>query len=107
GRASRKETRAIMLDALHKRGSAEPERISKSYAFQLSGGMCQRIMIAIATILRPRIILADEPTSALDVTVQAAILREINMLKEQLDASIVLITHDLGILARMADEVST
>jgi peptide/nickel transport system ATP-binding protein len=105
-RVSKKEGRAIMLDALQQQGLAEPERISKSYAFQLSGGMCQRIMIAIATILRPRVILADEPTSALDVTVQAAILREINILKEQLDASIVLITHDLGVVARMADEVA-
>jgi oligopeptide/dipeptide ABC transporter ATP-binding protein len=105
-RVSKKEARAVMLDALTQQGLAEPERISKSYAFQLSGGMCQRIMIAIATILRPRIILADEPTSALDVTVQAAILREINVLKEQLDASIVLITHDLGVVARMADAVA-
>ena len=105
-RVSKKDARAIMLNALREQGLAEPERISKSYAFQLSGGMCQRIMIAIATILRPKIILADEPTSALDVTVQAAILREINLLKDQLDAAIVLITHDLGVVARMADAVA-
>jgi oligopeptide/dipeptide ABC transporter ATP-binding protein len=67
--------------------------------------MCQRVMIAIATVLNPRIIIADEPTSSLDVTIQAAILRELNRLKRESEVSIILITHDLGVVAQMADEV--
>jgi oligopeptide/dipeptide ABC transporter ATP-binding protein len=77
-----------------------------AYPFQLSGGMCQRVMIAIATVLHPDIIIADEPTSALDVTIQAGILRELNELKRHLGVSIILITHDLGVVAQMADQVA-
>ncbi len=103
---SKQDARRMALEALRRQALSEPEHVVKSYPFQLSGGMCQRVMIAIATILRPRIIIADEPTSALDVTVQAGILRELGELKEHLGASIILITHDLGIVARMADEVA-
>jgi oligopeptide/dipeptide ABC transporter ATP-binding protein len=103
---SKKEARRVMLDALRRQGLSEPERIAESYPFQLSGGMCQRVMIAIATILSPSVIIADEPTSALDVTVQAAILHELDELRERLGASIILITHDLGVVAQMSDEVA-
>jgi oligopeptide/dipeptide ABC transporter ATP-binding protein len=104
--ASKKEARQLAVRALEDQGLSQPERVMESYPFQLSGGMCQRVMIAIATILRPRVIIADEPTSALDVTVQAAILRELNDLKRDLGASILLITHDLGVVAQMADDVA-
>jgi oligopeptide/dipeptide ABC transporter ATP-binding protein len=103
---SRRESKAITIDALARQGLPQPERVARSYPFQLSGGMCQRVMIAIATVLRPRLIIADEPTSALDVTVQAAILRELDDLKTDLNASILLITHDLGVVAQMADDVA-
>ena len=103
---SKRDSRRIALQALAQQGLANPERLMDAYPFQLSGGMCQRVMIAIATVLRPRVIIADEPTSALDVTVQAQILRELDDLKRDLDASILLITHDLGVVAQMADAVA-
>jgi oligopeptide/dipeptide ABC transporter ATP-binding protein len=103
---SKKECRRLMLDALRSQGLPEPERVASSYPFQLSGGMCQRVMIAIATVLQPRVIIADEPTSALDVTVQAAILRELEGLRTKLDAGIILITHDLGVVAQIADDMA-
>jgi oligopeptide/dipeptide ABC transporter ATP-binding protein len=103
---SKKEAKRLAASALAREGLAEPERIMSSFPFQLSGGMCQRVMIAIATILQPRVIIADEPTSALDVTVQAGILNELQRLKNTLGASIILITHDLGVVAQMADDVA-
>lgn len=103
---SKKESRRLMLRALQSQGLSEPERVAKSYPFQLSGGMCQRVMIAIATVLEPRVIIADEPTSALDVTVQAAILNELDLMRTRLNAGIVLITHDLGVVAQAADEMA-
>ena len=100
------ESRRIMLDALQAQGLAEPKRVAGSFPFQLSGGMCQRVMIAIATVMRPSVIIADEPTSSLDVTVQAAILYELKELRDNLGAGIILITHDLGVVAHAADEVA-
>ena len=102
----RRESRRLARESLAAQGLAEPGRVMNAYPFQLSGGMCQRVMIAIATALRPRLIIADEPTSALDVTVQAGILRELQALKDDIGASILLITHDLGIVAQMADDVA-
>jgi oligopeptide/dipeptide ABC transporter ATP-binding protein len=103
---SRKESQQMMLEALSRQALPNPKRVAASYPYQLSGGMCQRVMIAIATVLRPSVIIADEPTSALDVTVQAAILHELDELKRDLGASIILITHDLGVVAKMADDMA-
>lgn len=102
----KKERKARALDVLRHVGLADVERIAGSYPFHLSGGMCQRVMIAMATALNPSVIIADEPTSALDVTVQAQILAELNALRQQRGTAIVLITHDLGVVAQMADTVA-
>jgi oligopeptide/dipeptide ABC transporter ATP-binding protein len=102
----KKESRRMAAEALRRQGLSDVDQLMNAYAFQLSGGMCQRVMIAIATVLRPDVIIADEPTSALDVTVQAGILRELNDLKRNLGLSMILITHDLGVVAQMADEVA-
>ncbi len=103
---SKRESRRMAIEALERQGLADAEGLMDAYPFQLSGGMCQRVMIAIATVLQPRVLIADEPTSALDVTVQAGILHELDGLKTQLEAAILLITHDLGVVARMADEIA-
>ena len=102
----KRDSRRMTLESLAAQGLPEPQQVFDSFPFQLSGGMCQRVMIAIATILRPRVIIADEPTSSLDVTVQASILHELDGLRSGLGAAILLITHDLGVVARMADHVA-
>ena len=86
-------------------GIAMPERVYKSFPHELSGGMRQRVMIAMALAGEPRLIIADEPTTALDVTIQAQILELFNDLKARINGSILLITHDLGVIAEMADYV--
>ena len=103
---SKREARSRGLDVLARMGLPEPEEVAQRYPFHLSGGMAQRVMIAIATALNPRILIADEPTSALDVTVQAAILEDLRRLQQMRGTSILLITHDLGVVAQMADEVA-
>jgi oligopeptide/dipeptide ABC transporter ATP-binding protein len=86
-------------------GIASPEKQVGAYPHQLSGGMRQRAMIAMALSCRPKLLLADEPTTALDVTIQAQILRLINELKEQIGMAVMMITHDLGVIAQVADDV--
>ena len=93
------------LDMLERVGIANKEGVYKMYPHELSGGMRQRVMIAIALACSPKLIIADEPTTALDVTIQAQILDLLQNLKDKLNSSIMLITHDLGVVAGMADYV--
>jgi peptide/nickel transport system ATP-binding protein len=86
-------------------GIADPEGVYKKYPHELSGGMRQRVMIAIALLCNPKLIVADEPTTALDVTIQAQILDLLREIKSKINGSIMLITHDLGVVAEMADYV--
>lgn len=102
----KKEARRRAVDILAGVGLSDPQRVAKSYPFQLSGGMCQRVMIGMATALDPEVIIADEPTSALDVTIQAQILHQLNELRRTKGTSILLITHDFGVVAQVADEVA-
>ena len=95
----------MALDMLREMGLPDPKRIMGQYPFSLSGGMCQRIMLAIALVLRPRVLIADEPTSGLDVTLQAEILERLKALCREQGSSILLITHDMGIVASMAQKV--
>lgn len=87
-------------------GISRPEKVVENYPHQLSGGMRQRVMIAMALACSPKLLIADEPTTALDVTIQAQILKLMNDLKEKTGTSIMLITHDLGVVAQMADHVN-
>ena len=103
---SKKEARAKVASLLADVKIPNPERVAKQYPFQLSGGMRQRVMIAMALACRPKLLIADEPTTALDVTIQAQILKLMNELKEQTGTSILFITHDLGVIHEMADEVA-
>ena len=103
---SKKEGRKHAVEILHGVGLSDPERVAKAYPFQLSGGMCQRVMVGIATALDPEVIVADEPTSALDVTIQAEILYQLDQLRRTRETSILLITHDFGVVAQIADEVA-
>ncbi len=102
---SRAEARSRSIDLLARVGIPDPDDRFKSYAHQLSGGMLQRVMIAIALSCRPSILVADEPTTALDVTVQAQILDLLGELQREFDMSLILITHDLGVVAETADRV--
>ena len=103
--ATKEMAKARSLEMLSLVGIAAPERVYNAYPHELSGGMRQRVMISMALACDPRLIIADEPTTALDVTIQAQILDLLRDLKKRIDGSIMLITHDLGIIAEMADYV--
>jgi len=96
----------MTLDLLRQVGLPDAERVVDQYPFHLSGGMCQRVMIGIAMALNPKVLIADEPTSALDMTIQAQILQQIRRLKDDRGMSVILITHDMGVIAQMADDVA-
>ncbi len=102
---SRSEGRNAAIEALRTVRIPDPERRVDEYPFQMSGGMRQRVMIAMALACEPRLLIADEPTTALDVTIQAQILKLMRGLQQERDTSILFITHDLGVVAEMADEV--
>jgi peptide/nickel transport system ATP-binding protein len=102
---SKAERRERTIEMLAMVGFAKPERAYNMYPFELSGGMRQRAMIALALICRPALLIADEPTTALDVTIQAQILRLLRDLQTKLNMAMLLITHDLGVVANVADEV--
>ena len=99
------QAKARAVEMLHLVGITEPEKRVNQYPHELSGGMRQRVMIAMALACEPDILIADEPTTALDVTIQAQILDLMRDLQKQLGMSIILITHDLGVVAEMCDEV--
>lgn len=101
----KKQAYESAVEMLRKVGLPRPERIMKDYPFALSGGMRQRVMIAMALACKPKVLIADEPTTALDVTVQAQILRLMKELCAEVGTAIILITHDLGVVAEIADRV--
>lgn len=103
---NRKQAKARALEMLQLVGVNEPLKRLKQYPYQLSGGMRQRVMIAMALACEPDILIADEPTTALDVTIQAQILELMRELKEKLGMAIIMITHDLGVIAEMCDEIN-
>ena len=102
---SKKDAKKRSVEMLQLVGVADPEGVYKKYPHELSGGMRQRVMIAMALLCNPRLIIADEPTTALDVTIQAQILDLLREIKDKISGSIMLITHDLGVVAEMADFV--
>ncbi len=103
--ATPKMARERSLEMLNLVGIADPQKVYNNYPHELSGGMRQRVMIAMALSCTPRLIIADEPTTALDVTIQAQILELLRDVKNKINGSIMLITHDLGVIAEMADYV--
>ncbi len=102
---TQEEAQHLVVDLLGKVGIPDPEKRAHSYPFELSGGMLQRAMIAMALACGPRVLIADEPTTALDVTIQAQILDLLRSLQDETGTAILFITHDMGVIAEMADEV--
>jgi peptide/nickel transport system ATP-binding protein len=103
--ASRKEARERAIELLRMVGVPRPERRIDEYPFQLSGGLRQRVMVAMALACDPRVLIADEPTTALDVTTQAQVLDLLREIQAQRGLAVILITHDMGVIAEMADDV--
>jgi len=103
---SKEEAWDQSVELLRLVGIPDPEKKAHAYPHEMSGGQAQRVMIAMALALNPRLLIADEPTTALDVTIQAQILDLIRDLRERTDTAVILITHDLGVIAEMADRVS-
>ncbi|WP_291300608.1 ABC transporter ATP-binding protein [Desulfosporosinus sp. BICA1-9] len=102
---TRREARAQSVELLRRMHLPDPEGIMNKYPFQLSGGMCQRVMIAIAMAMHPPLLIADEPTTALDVTIQAQILDQICTMSRETQTGVLFITHDLGVVAEIADDI--
>ncbi|MCJ7631519.1 ABC transporter ATP-binding protein, partial [Candidatus Bathyarchaeota archaeon] len=102
-RIDKKEAEKNVIETLGSVGIADPQRVIKYYPHQLSGGMRQRVLIAIAISCKPQLVILDEPTTALDVTVQAQVLELVNSLRNNIGVSILLISHDLGIIAEICD----
>ena len=102
---SQKDAKALSIDMLKRVGFPDPVRSFDSYPFELSGGLRQRAMISMALVCRPSLLIADEPSTALDVTIQAQILKLIKDLQQEIGMAVLMITHDLGVVANMADEV--
>jgi peptide/nickel transport system ATP-binding protein len=105
-RLSRSAARSGARELLERVGVQDPARVMDSYPHRLSGGMCQRVMIAIALSMRPKLLIADEPTTALDVTIQAQVLELMRELTRDFGTALILITHDLGVVASMASRVN-
>lgn len=103
---TKKQAAAKVVEMLAAVKIPNPKAVAKQYPHQLSGGMRQRVMIAMALACKPRLLIADEPTTALDVTIQAQILKLMNDLKREKGTSILFITHDLGVINEMADDVA-
>ncbi|MGE7998955.1 ABC transporter ATP-binding protein [Lysinibacillus sp. NPDC093190] len=103
---NKKEVRQIAISAMDKVNLPNPEKLLQYYPFQLSGGMLQRVMIALSFAMQPTLYIADEPTTALDTVNQKKILTLFNQIRNETDAAIIIVTHDLGVIAELADEVA-
>ncbi len=103
---SKAELLALEVETFEQMGFKDPLRVLASYPFELSGGMQQRVALAMAIALKPKLILADEPTSALDVTLQRQIIKQIIELSEQMNTAVLLVTHNMGVAAYMSDKIA-